>query len=69
MCPPQPEKRARVFVCVTIMLQELFRPWVVCNASWHGVCVYECMYECVCVSVIWAGGMMPYVTVATRGLY
>ena len=52
-----------VCMCVTIILQELFRPWVVCNASWHGVCAYEC----VCVSVIRAGVMMRSVTVGTRG--
>lgn len=45
------------------MLQERFRPLVVCNASWHVVCVCARM----CVRVIQAGVMMRYVTVGTRG--
>lgn len=38
-----------VCVRVTIMLRELFRPWIVCNASWHALCVCECVHLSACL--------------------
>lgn len=46
------------FICLTVILQEIFRPSVVRNASWHGD---------VCVCKLQASVMMHSVTVETRG--
>lgn len=55
------------------MLQELFRPWILSNASWHDVCVLVCVFVCMRerererARMIRAGMIMHDVTVGTRG--